>query len=122
MWFVEHGFSAVGVDNSKRMIEVARASDTRPEYYEMDILQAEFPDGSFDGIWCSCVLLHIRRASLTRAVGELARLLRPSGILYVLVKEGDGEGIEKMCGTGEQRSFRRTSCQVKLVALSLVLG
>jgi ubiquinone/menaquinone biosynthesis C-methylase UbiE len=42
-----------------------------------------YPDDMFDVVWCAGVLMHV--GSEERALDELARVLKPGGLLYMLV-------------------------------------
>jgi SAM-dependent methyltransferase len=51
-----------------------------------------FRDGSFDGVWACASLLHVTKEDLAAVLAEVCRVLTPgSGLLYVAVKEGDGQ-------------------------------
>jgi SAM-dependent methyltransferase len=67
----------VAVDLSPRMVELARERgvDTRVG----DVQQLPFPDGAFDCAVANWMLYHV--PDLDRALGELARVLRPGGRL-----------------------------------------
>jgi SAM-dependent methyltransferase len=49
----------------------------------MDIRHLEFPDATFDAAICSHVLEHVQEDD--QAIAELYRVLRPGGLLLVLV-------------------------------------
>jgi SAM-dependent methyltransferase len=49
------------------------------------------PPGTYDGVWANACLLHVDRADLPTVLGRLARVTRASGVLYLSVKEGDGD-------------------------------
>lgn len=94
-WFASHGFEVLGIDISESLVEIATNLVPNAHFAVMDLMNLDFPDESFDGIWCSCVLLHISRADAPLAVQEMANKLRPEGVLYLLVKEGSTEGLEE---------------------------
>lgn len=94
-WFTSRGFKVVGIDISESLVEMAIKSVPNAHFVVMDLMDLDFPDESFDGIWCSCVLLHISRADAPVAVQKMAKKLRPGGVLYILVKEGNTEGLEE---------------------------
>jgi SAM-dependent methyltransferase len=95
IWFTDKGFEVYGIDLSPEMIRLAKAADTRPKFSVMDLLALEFPSAFFDGVWGSCVLLHVPRNLLRSAITELCRVTKPLGYIYVLVKGGQTEGMEK---------------------------
>ncbi|MGN6252239.1 MAG: class I SAM-dependent methyltransferase [Marmoricola sp.] len=47
--------------------------------------------GPWDGIWSSAVLHHVAREDLRTVLRRLREATRPGGLLYLSVKEGDGE-------------------------------
>jgi ubiquinone/menaquinone biosynthesis C-methylase UbiE len=48
-------------------------------------------DGAMDGLWASASFLHIPRRDGLAVLREFHRALRVGGVLYLAVKEGDGE-------------------------------
>jgi Methyltransferase domain len=48
----------------------------------------------FDGIWACASLLHVTRRELGSVLAQLARALKPNGVLYMSFKYGDGERVE----------------------------
>ena len=52
-----------------------------------------FKDNEFDGIWAVNSLLHIDKNKFPKVIAELSRILKPDGLLYVRVKEGEDEGM-----------------------------
>ena len=93
-WFVEHGFDVVGIDIAPKFLAMARERVTGVDFQEMNVADLDFPDASFDGVWCSCVLIHLNKNDARVAVSEMLRVLKPDGILYLLVKAGETEGFE----------------------------
>jgi len=104
-WFADNGFDAHGVDLSPRLVSIAQDAVPNATIDEMNVMELQFPDEFFDGVWCSCVLLHISRADAPKAVKEMVRVLRREGLLYVLVKEGSREGIEEDSRYGGAEKF-----------------
>jgi ubiquinone/menaquinone biosynthesis C-methylase UbiE len=77
----------VAVDNSPAMLARARvlcerAELTGVEFAQADIQELPFADGGFDAAFCSMVLHHVARPA--RAVGEMARVVRPGGKAVVI--------------------------------------
>jgi SAM-dependent methyltransferase len=67
----------VAVDQSERMVELSRARGVDARIG--DVHDLEFPDASFDVVVAAWMLYHA--SELDRAIGELARVLRPGGRL-----------------------------------------
>jgi SAM-dependent methyltransferase len=104
-WFASHDFQVEGIDISPALIEIAKKAVPNATFSVMDLANLQYPPESFDGIWCSCVLLHVPRAEAPSVVANFGRILRPSGILYILVKEGNREGLEQDARYGNATKF-----------------
>lgn len=77
---------AIGIDLGEAGLADARerAKDLPNARFERgSILEIPFEDGRFDLVWCAGVLMIT--ADPDRALGELARVIRPGGYLYLLV-------------------------------------
>lgn len=85
----EYGFRVVSLDLSWRMLAEARQR-TSGEWVCADLRAIPLAGGCLDGIWACASLLHLPKRDMAAALGELRRVLR-RGILYVAVKQGDGE-------------------------------
>ena len=88
------GYDVTGIDAIEENIQVAR--DQHPEIagrvLVADLGEAlQFEDESFDFVVCNAVIQHIE-PDLVRDVvlPELARVLRPQGVLQLMFKHGSG--------------------------------
>jgi SAM-dependent methyltransferase len=91
-YFRDKGLSMHCVDISPEMIRLCREKGLSAEV--MDIENLSLPPESFDGVWANASFLHIPRANLPAAIARTATLLKPRGVLFVAMKEGEGEGLE----------------------------
>jgi SAM-dependent methyltransferase len=57
-----------------------------------------FADAVLDAAWVNASLLHISRAQAPGVLAEVRRALKPGGVLYLSLKEGDGEVWEQREG------------------------
>lgn len=89
-YLLEHGLNVQGIEMSQVFIDTLRQKIDIP-LYRMDMRRLEFEDNSFDGIWCCSAFLHLPRADALPTLQGFARVLRSNGILYIDLKEGDGE-------------------------------
>jgi ubiquinone/menaquinone biosynthesis C-methylase UbiE len=76
----EFGVALVGVDQSRRMVELQRAKGIDARIG--DVVQLPFADGEFDVTVAAWMLYHVH--DIDRALGELARVLRPGGRLVAV--------------------------------------
>ena len=90
----QHGYDVYGVDAVEENILEARR--LHPEIGERvsiaDLSQPlGWPDASFDFVLCNGVIQHIAPGDvLGVTLPELARVLRPGGVLQLLFKSGEG--------------------------------
>jgi SAM-dependent methyltransferase len=71
------GVNVVGLDQSERMVDLARERGI--EAIVGDVQALPFADGEFDAVAANFMLYHV--PDVHRALGELARVLRPGGRL-----------------------------------------
>jgi SAM-dependent methyltransferase len=107
-WFAERvrdelGAAVVAVDQSERMVELARERGL--DAHVADAQQLPFADGEFDGAAANWMLYHV--PDLDRGLAEIARVLRPGGRL-VAVTNGRDHLLElwQLVGAAEQRLMR----------------
>jgi len=75
------GFECVGCEPDRAVAEAARAQGLN--VHVGDLIQAAFPDGRFDVVRFSHVLEHVH--SPLAVLTEVARILRPGGVVVVTV-------------------------------------
>jgi ubiquinone/menaquinone biosynthesis C-methylase UbiE len=81
----ELGAEVIALDQSERMVELTRARGVDARVGDVRMLP--FEDGSFDVAVAAWMLYHVR--NVDRAVGELARVLRPGGRLVAATNASD---------------------------------
>ncbi|TWT03777.1 bifunctional 2-polyprenyl-6-hydroxyphenol methylase/3-demethylubiquinol 3-O-methyltransferase UbiG [Reyranella sp. CPCC 100927] len=83
-------------DLSSRMLALARGKDPHGRYTCLDLRDMNrLPAGAFDGIWASGCLYHLTKAEFIDCIAACRALLAHSGVLYVSMKEGQGERYEE---------------------------
>lgn len=94
-YFTSQGYQVTGIDLTNAFLEAARKQVPEATFLSMDMRKLNFPDNSFDGIWCAATLHHIAKKEAPKTLEEWARVLAPQGILYISVKQGTEEGYEQ---------------------------
>jgi len=75
-----------GVDNSEKLIEIAKIKNPQANFLAADSLNLPFQDNYFDKIFSIAVLHHIPSVYFRKCFMEEAkRVLRPGGILIIIV-------------------------------------
>lgn len=91
--FRQHNHRAIATDLSIEMMQTGR-KQFDGAYVQADMRHLPFGQ-VFDALWVCASLLHLSKADARVALDEFTRLLKPSGLLYLAVKEGDGEEMTK---------------------------
>jgi len=91
--FASQGFTVTGIDLSDNLLSYAKEhADPNATFLNMD-LRAINLNTSFDGIWASASLLHLKRDECLTVLRNFQHMLMPGGILFLLMKEGTGEQL-----------------------------
>ena len=103
-YFKSRGFSPVGIDFSKAMVELCREKGL--EAHLMDLENISFDPDSFDGVWAYASLLHLPKDNLNPVLTTIHSLLKHQGAFYIGMKEGTFEGfVENPKYPGQNRYF-----------------
>jgi SAM-dependent methyltransferase len=87
----DRGVSMRGIDLSPEMVRCAARLNPDISFEQGDMLALDVPDNSFAGIVSFYAIIHLKRASVTRALKEMYRVLQPDGRLLVSFHGGEGE-------------------------------
>jgi ubiquinone/menaquinone biosynthesis C-methylase UbiE len=115
------GAETHSIDLNPALVEAGRQTAAAMGWdlhsYAMDIAQLDFPDGHFDHAYSICVFEHLEAELRQRALKEIARVLKPGGILSLtfdygapavfLASSGQSRDPEQLIRTPEdvQRHF-----------------
>jgi SAM-dependent methyltransferase len=80
-YLAARGHVVTGVDQSRAMLDLARAKLPDARFLEGELTRLPLDDASVDAAVCALALVHV--ADLTTAIGELARVVRPGGRVIV---------------------------------------
>lgn len=94
-FFAAMGCRVTGVDLSSAFLDIAHSLVPPANFAQMDMRQLAFPDQTFHGVWACASLLHIPHGQGLSTMKELARVTLPGGLLYVSVKDGEGQGFDE---------------------------
>ncbi|MBS3152725.1 methyltransferase domain-containing protein [Candidatus Woesearchaeota archaeon] len=86
----EDGLDVVAVDISEGMIEEAKKNDVKA--IKGDLLNI-ISNEEFDGIWCMATLADIPKSHAKKLIQNFYKALKKEGIMYIAVKEGEGEEL-----------------------------
>ncbi len=93
-YFVSKGLDVVGVDLSEKLLDIAKTKlkdGQNPRFVLVDLRALPFQKGTFDGVWACASLLHLKRSEVPMVLRRFFQLLKPNGVLFIMVKAGMGE-------------------------------
>ena len=85
------GFEVVGLDLSPRMVAQAKKRAPNAKFVVGDMTNMNFANGVFDGVYARASFLHIPIKIIPKVLKSVHQILKDNGILYLAVKEGEGE-------------------------------
>lgn len=84
--------SVMCLDLSYEMVKICKQRSLCP--VNADLEHLPFATASFDGAWAFASLLHLARPAVRTTIQEIARVLRPGGLVSLAMKEGRSGGFE----------------------------
>jgi len=85
----ERGADVCGIDLSPGMIEQARRLNPGIEFKQGNMLSLAVEDEAWSGIVAFYSIIHIPRAEVVQALGEMKRVLQPAGLLLLSFHIGE---------------------------------
>lgn len=90
IYFLKNDLSVISIDIVKEFIDNLSEKHKAKICY-MDMRLLGFREAVFHGLWCCASLLHIPRPQIESTLRGFNKILSKNGILYLSVKEGQGE-------------------------------
>jgi SAM-dependent methyltransferase len=117
VFFRDNGLDVVATDLTPEM--VARCTEKGLVAHVRDVMDLGFDDATFDAVWTINCLLHVPTDTLPAALAEIARVVRPDGVLYLGVysTEPPFEGLDTDDTHDPQRFFAFRTDDVMLGAV-----
>ena len=94
-WLADHGFAVTGVDFTARQLELARRLVPAANLVKADMIEVDFPPGSFDAAVAFYSIIHVPRTEHPALLGKIHRWLRPGGAFLATWALGAWEGEEE---------------------------
>ncbi|MCI0622788.1 MAG: class I SAM-dependent methyltransferase [Acidobacteria bacterium] len=89
--FLERGYRVSAIDASPQMAQLATVL-TGKRCEVLSFQEMEFQE-EFDGIWACASILHVPKGEIYAVMLRFIQALKPGGIFYISLKEGEGEQI-----------------------------
>lgn len=78
---------------SDNLLSFAAKSAPKAKFRKMDMRALEFPPKAFDGLWVMASFQHLPKKDAHKTLAGFRNVLKDSGLLYLSVTEGVGEGL-----------------------------
>lgn len=87
-YFYKKGYDSLGVDFSEKMIEYSRKNRKGGKFSLLDLFEIKnkFQKESFDGVWISSVITHLKERDIIKALKIIKEVLSPDGVAGVINK------------------------------------
>lgn len=86
------GHSVLGVDVSAEQVALARANVPNATFVQGDVLDLDYPPGSFDAVVAFYVLTHVPRRHYAELFARIRAWLRPDGWFLATLGKSDSAG------------------------------
>lgn len=87
-YIADKGYVVEGIDLSSQMIKIARLNVPNLNFMVMDMRKLLYPPESFDGLLVSYSLIHVPSVDINNTITGFYRVLKPGGLLQILVQKG----------------------------------
>ena len=101
--FARLGYQVTAIDLSEHFVELAKKRAPNAHVRKMDMRYLAFPEASFDGVWSSFSLLHIRASEVAKTLSGFKSVLRPEGLLFAALHRGPKTDWVKTTISGMER-------------------
>ena len=88
-YFISGGYEYIGIDVSKKLIELARLSNPTKSFINMSLYELKFTSNQFDGFWTASTLIHIPKNKIYQALKNIHTVVKKNGIGFISVMEGN---------------------------------
>jgi len=107
------GYQVTAIDLSERFVRLTKTRVPGATVRKMDMQFLDFPPASFDGLWASFSLLHIRASDVNQTLSGFKRVLRPGGLFFTAVHRGEQARWVKTTISGMERDTLRSGMDTK---------
>jgi len=104
-YFKEEGLNVTGIDISNGLLEESKKRVKGAKFLKMDMLNMDFKENSFDGVWIVSTLSDVEKKDAPNFLKDCHKILKNKGIIYISVKEGEGEKLEKKAYLNDEERF-----------------
>ncbi|MAG45455.1 MAG: SAM-dependent methyltransferase [Nanoarchaeota archaeon] len=90
-YFMDYGYEVIGIDASENIIKEAKERVPEGDFKVMHLESLDFPKEFFDAIWALDAISFLKKTGLPKVLATLHTLLKPKGIIFISVRQGEEE-------------------------------
>jgi len=96
--WTQMGFEYTGIDTSMVLIKIAQQNEPAGRYFHTSVYDMPFAPSSFDAFSSWALLPHIPKERIGLALDAIRKVLKPGGLGFIAMREGEGEKQESKTG------------------------
>lgn len=96
--FIRNGYVYTGIDAAQGLIDAACRRFPGVRFLQQKVEALDLPPHSFDGFWCSAVLLHISPEKIDSALQNIKTAMKPGAHGFMSLAQGHGEYYDEKTG------------------------
>lgn len=97
-FLVKEGYKVVGIDISKKMINLAKKNVPQGKFRIMGLYDLKFKDKTFDAVVSFFTILHLEKSKVPKVFREFNRILKDKKYLLFSINRGKGQGYFEFLG------------------------
>ncbi|MBN1995923.1 methyltransferase domain-containing protein [candidate division KSB1 bacterium] len=82
-YFIDKGFAVEAIDNSANMLRIAARRDPRIKTRKLDMIELDYGNSEFDGLWVCASLPHIPKENVDSVLKRFRQILKKNGCMLV---------------------------------------
>lgn len=100
--FLSKFYSVTGVEVDSEIARIAQFENPNADIIIMDIMDYEIQANVFKGVWARDIMHHLSDEKINELMPRIYNGLVPGGVLFMIVREGEGEADEIDTYAGRQ--------------------
>ncbi len=96
--FIDANYKYVGIEPATGLRENLAKQFPNQTFIGDTIYDWDLSPNSFDGFWCSAMLLHVPRENIDQALQQIKKVMKPGAVGFISLAAGDGEYFDEDTG------------------------
>lgn len=115
-YFCNKNFDCIGIDFCDNFIKESKNLYDNVTIHKMSFLEIDFPPNTFNALWSRGALFHLSKSDFKTVVKRLVDILKPNGIFYIQLIEGNYDDMTENIGNVESAAYYSSYTSDELIA------